>query len=69
MPSVSDLMQKFDRNRRSLLRDAAVVEIGTVAVNTPSGAHLKADCDLPALETRNNKHLASINDASEIVFQ
>lgn len=50
MFSASDLMQRYEKNRRSLLCDANVEETGTVAVNTTSGAHLTADCFLYALK-------------------
>lgn len=49
-PLALDLIQRYEWNRRSFLRDADEEETGTVAVNNTSGSHLTAYCVLKALK-------------------
>lgn len=69
MPSVSDVMQNDDSNMRSLLREAHIMNTGTVAANTASGAHFTADFILDALEERSRKHTTAMNAASVRISQ
>lgn len=58
-PSLDLLLRSFEKNERSLLREANVEEDGRIRINTSAGANVTSECVLAALKLREDRKKAA----------